>query len=199
MDIRAVAFDLGGVIGSLGDPETHRRWERRLDLKEHSLMTQLWSNPAAKRGMVGQTTLEELWDGLAQWLSTTRDEVDRLLGDVWAKEFDEELLDYVRALRATYKTALISNAFLNTRDLVKDHVNGQTFDVILFSAEEGVRKPDPEIFARALSRLEVAPEEMIFVDDLPPNVEAASALGMHGILFRDSRQARDEIDRLLGR
>lgn len=198
MTIRAVIFDLGGVLASLGDPRVHRQWEKRLHLEEGSLFRVLWENDVAREAMVGRATFDDLCATWMERLSLRRDELDRLLGDIWTDEFDEELLAFIRALRPRYKTALLSNATLDTREVVKEHVNEETFHVILFSGEEGVRKPNPEIYRRALARLGVSPEEAIYVDDFAENVEAARAMGIHAILFTDSRQVREEIERALG-
>jgi putative hydrolase of the HAD superfamily len=54
------------------------------------------------------------------------------------------------------------------------------------SSHEGVRKPNPAIFHRALERLGVAdPGRAVFLDDFEGNVVAARALGMHGIVVED--------------
>lgn len=60
------------------------------------------------------------------------------------------------------------------------------FDVILVSGWEGIKKPDPKIFMRAVSRLEISPEETIFIGDHPENdILAAQAIGMTGVWKRD--------------
>jgi epoxide hydrolase-like predicted phosphatase len=197
MTIRAVIFDLGGVLASLGDPSIHRQWEKRLDLEEGSLFRVLWVNDVARQAMIGRATFDDLCAAWMERLSLPRHELDRLLDDIWTDEFDEELLAYIRSLRPTLKTAILSNATSDTREVVKEHINEETFDLILFSGEEGVRKPDPEIYRRALSQLGVAPEETIYVDDFVENVEAARALGIHAILFTDSQQVIGEIEGML--
>lgn len=58
------------------------------------------------------------------------------------------------------------------------------------SSQEGVLKPDPEIYRRAIARFGVDPVATAFLDDKPANAEAACALGMHGIRFEDAAQAR---------
>jgi len=60
-----------------------------------------------------------------------------------------------------------------------------------------VRKPGAEIFRRALARLDVAPEEAVFVDDRPPNVEGARRVGMYAVHFTDPLEAREALQRLL--
>lgn len=60
------------------------------------------------------------------------------------------------------------------------------FDAILVSEWEGIKKPDPLIFNRALYRLNVSPSESIFVGDHPVNdVEAAKNVGIIGIWKQD--------------
>jgi putative hydrolase of the HAD superfamily len=55
--------------------------------------------------------------------------------------------------------------------------------VIVCSAEEGIMKPDPEIYIRTLQRLGCRPQASVFIDDTKENVEAAIKLGMYGIQF----------------
>jgi putative hydrolase of the HAD superfamily len=72
------------------------------------------------------------------------------------------------------------------------------FDLVVNSARVGVKKPDPAIYHLTLERLAVAPQQAIFVDDMPENVAAAAALGIHAIHFEDQYQAVAAIRELLG-
>jgi putative hydrolase of the HAD superfamily len=74
----------------------------------------------------------------------------------------------------------------------------EIFEDVVDSAFVGMRKPEPEIYALALERLGVTAEACAFVDDTEVNVEAAHALGFHGIHYRDNAQAIAELDALLG-
>ncbi|RED36702.1 HAD family hydrolase [Paenibacillus sp. VMFN-D1] len=59
------------------------------------------------------------------------------------------------------------------------------FDAILISELEGLRKPDPAIFRRALDRLELQPEEAVFVGDHAVNdVEASRMVGMKAVWMK---------------
>ena len=66
-------------------------------------------------------------------------------------------------------------------------------DTITISGEEGVMKPDERIYRIALGRLNVEPNEAIFVDDFSENVVAARMLGMTGVHFADPQLARREL------
>jgi 2-haloacid dehalogenase len=61
------------------------------------------------------------------------------------------------------------------------------------SSQEGVIKPDPEIFRRLFARFGLVPEETVFIDDVERNVVAARALGMRAVLFREPAQLRREL------
>ncbi|HXX83589.1 MAG TPA: HAD family phosphatase [Casimicrobiaceae bacterium] len=67
------------------------------------------------------------------------------------------------------------------------------FDGIVISGLEGVIKPDPRIFRVLLERYGVAAESAVFIDDVPRNAAAASALGIHGIHYRSPEQLRREL------
>ena len=72
------------------------------------------------------------------------------------------------------------------------------FRGIVISGEIKMMKPEREIFDYLLRRYALSPSDTVFVDDHPPNIEAARMLGLHTVLFRDARQCRAELDRLLG-
>jgi putative hydrolase of the HAD superfamily len=78
------------------------------------------------------------------------------------------------------------------------------FDVIVESSTEGVRKPEPEIYRRALARLsgaigrEVAPHNCAYLDDLGINLKPARALGMHTIKVVQPSAALAELSELVG-
>ena len=198
MAIRAVIFDLGGVLFRIQDPTTHRQWEARLGLGEGQLAEIIFNNPVARHATVGDATPEQAWAEVRQRLSLRADELEALRVEFWkGGAWDKELLAWIRSLRVDYKTGLISDAWLDTREDVKAYVNNSVFDVIVISAEERVRKPGAEIFRRALARLGVAPEEAVFVDDRLLNVEGARRVGMHAVHFTDPLEAREALQRLL--
>jgi putative hydrolase of the HAD superfamily len=73
----------------------------------------------------------------------------------------------------------------------------EVFEDVVDSAFVGMRKPEPEIYELALARLGVGAEECAFVDDTEVNVDAARALGLHAVHFRDTAQTIAELDALL--
>jgi 2-haloacid dehalogenase len=70
------------------------------------------------------------------------------------------------------------------------------FQGILLSGEVRLLKPDPRIFQLFFETHSIDPADTVYIDDLKPNVEAAVALGMHGIVFTDPPALRNELVKL---
>jgi putative hydrolase of the HAD superfamily len=125
----------------------------------------------------------------------------RMAGNNAGADARQPLVDRVRSLRDEgYATGIITN---NVREF-GDGWRGllpvdELFDFVVDSSSAGVRKPDPRIFQIALGHLDgVSPEEIVFLDDYPANVEAARALGLHSLLVGSDLQATiRELDALL--
>lgn len=113
----------------------------------------------------------------------------------------DDVVARVRSLRTEgYRTAVVTNnireASAGWRALFPVD---ELFDVVVDSSDVGVRKPNPAIFTIALDRLGgLAPEEAVFLDDAPGNVEGARRAGLHAIHVDDVAAALRELDALLG-
>ncbi|MGA8220615.1 MAG: HAD-IA family hydrolase, partial [Candidatus Acidiferrales bacterium] len=70
------------------------------------------------------------------------------------------------------------------------------FESFFSSCYLRVRKPDAEIYRRALEITQCMPEECAMIDDRGLNLECARELGMHVIQFQNVRQLRDDLTRL---
>jgi epoxide hydrolase-like predicted phosphatase len=199
MAIRAVIFDVGGVlVHDSEDALLHRAWERRMGLERGALGDAIFDTPVGARSMIGQATSSDVWQDVALRYGLSAEERDELADTFFEDSvWNVELLEYARSLRPRFKTGIISDAWLGTRLAIQDYVNEGVFDVIVYSAEEGVCKPDPEIYRRALARLGVAPHEATFVDDRLKNVEGACRVGIHAFQYTDSAGVRQEIERLI--
>jgi putative hydrolase of the HAD superfamily len=202
--IRAVISDFGGVLtapvlpafvrahGELGIPleALGAVMARGGEAKLHAL----------ERGeMAEREFLAAVEEGLSAELgrSVTLDGYGALIND--ALEPNERLFAYFRELRDRgVRLAILTN---NVREweptwrakLPVDEV----FELVVDSAFVGMRKPEPEIYALTLERLGLPAEACAFVDDLGVNVDAARAVGMHGIHFEDTEQAIRELESVL--
>lgn len=66
------------------------------------------------------------------------------------------------------------------------HTFLNAFSGLVLSADVGINKPDPRIYAILCERHALAPEACLFIDDSPRNVEAALAFGMDAVHFTDA-------------
>jgi epoxide hydrolase-like predicted phosphatase len=108
------------------------------------------------------------------------------------------LLAYIRRqLKPHYKIGLLSN--LSRLYVERLFTPGELllFDVITLAPETGIAKPDPRAYHLAAERLQVQPEECIFVDDFARRCEAAREEGMHAVLYANFEQTKDELDAIL--
>ena len=67
------------------------------------------------------------------------------------------------------------------------------FDGYFISSLEGVMKPDPHYFRRALARFGLKPGHCLFIDDRTENTEAAAELGIRTVLFRSPEELREDL------
>jgi putative hydrolase of the HAD superfamily len=67
------------------------------------------------------------------------------------------------------------------------------FDLLVWSCQVGVVKPDPAIYRHTLAKLGTRPEELLFIDDKLPNVEAARALNIRTIQFSNVERLREDL------
>ena len=67
------------------------------------------------------------------------------------------------------------------------------FDLVIESSKEGIRKPDPKIYELACKRMDVAAEEIVYLDDLGINLKPAKAIGMTTIKVVSEMQAINDL------
>ena len=99
----------------------------------------------------------------------------------------ERLIGDLKA--AGYKLYVLSNMSREFIDFLRRFPVYGLFDGEVVSCEEGVVKPEPEIYRRLLGRYGLDPAQTLFIDDRPANIAAAAALGIRGQLFDHSAPA----------
>jgi epoxide hydrolase-like predicted phosphatase len=144
-------------------------------------------------GSIGAVTLAEVHQRIGELLRLGPAQVAAFMADAWEEylgTLNVELADYFASLRPAYRTAIISNSFVGARQLEQERYGFEKMtDLILYSHEVGLAKPDQRIFELACERLAVRSQEMIFLDDVQAYVEAAREIGIQAILFTDTPQA----------
>ena len=199
MTIRAVVFDIGGVLEITPSTGWAGRWEAQLGLPPGGLVAQL--GEVWRAGSVGSISEADVERRTGELLGLDRAQVDAFMADLWTEylgTLNAELAGYFAGLRPRYRTALLSNSFVGAREREQARYGfGDLCDTIIYSHEEGMQKPEPRFYALACERLDVQPAEIIFLDDVEACVAAARAFGMHAVLFRDTAQAIADVEACL--
>lgn len=114
---------------------------------------------------------------------------------IWQFSYAKDWIDEMK--KNGCKVYILSNYGSWTYEKTKEnalnflsHVDGA-----LFSYEVKQVKPEPEIYQSLLQRFLLIPEECVFLDDLPANIEGAKKAGIHGIVFESIEQAKEALKR----
>ena len=199
MNVRAVLFDLGGVILRTEHQAPREHLAERLNMTYEDLDKIVFASETSRLASFGKLSTEQHWAAVVKRLGLTPSEAGQAYAEFFAGDIpDQELLDFIRSLRPSHKTGLISNGWPDLRDYITRSGFLDAFDTLVISAEVGLMKPDLKIYQLALSRLDVQASQSVMVDDTPVNVEAADELGMHGILFESTRQVQHDLEAILG-
>ena len=207
MSIRAVIFDVGGVI-STSPFEAFARYEADNGLPDGLLRglndTNSDSNAWARleRSEVDLPTFAALYEAEAAAAGHTIDGLAVLA--LLSGDIRPAMVEAVRRCHERLKTAFLTNNF-GTDDIGRvDRGNGgwnglrAQVDVIVESSRVGLRKPDPAIYRLVCDELEIEPHEAVFLDDLGVNLKPARALGMTTIKVVDPDAALDELEAVVG-
>jgi HAD superfamily hydrolase (TIGR01509 family) len=199
MGIKAVIFDMGGVILRTEDTRPREELAAGLGLSRLQLEDRVWKAESSLQADIGAISEDEHWGLVLDRLAIPRDQLQVFREKYWSGDReDEHLIAFLHSLRPNYRTGLLSNAWSGIRLSVSENYHFlEAFDTTIFSAEVGMRKPEPGIYLHILNILEVEPQEAVFLDDFPENIEGARELGIQAVLFRNPRQAQDDIKSIL--
>lgn len=206
MAYRAVIFDLGGVV--FPSPfEAFDAYDHGNDLKKgtmRSLIRRSSESGAWAALERGELSMDEFADALEAEALAAGFELDaRRLMDLIGTSLGPrpEMARAIGQIRSSgLRTAALTNNWTDEKRRATPnglHESG-LFDVIVESAVEGLRKPDPRFYALALARLDVLASEAVFLDDLGMNLKPARHMGMATIKVVDPTEALAELEAILG-
>jgi len=197
--IKNVIFDIGNVLTDFRWKEFLRDKDFEGELLERigkaSVESPVW--PELDRGV---WSFEQVMAGFVANAPALEKELHRAYDDMtdivtirdyavtWIRELKENglqvyyLSNFSEKIEQECKQALIFR---------------QEMDGGILSWQDKLIKPDPAIYRLLLSRYGLIPQESVFIDDLPVNVEAARALGIRGIVFQSQEQAKRDLRDLI--
>ncbi|MCR8842084.1 HAD family hydrolase [Paenibacillus sp. SC116] len=193
--IKAVIFDLDGTLLNrdrslrLFVEEQYNRYAHQLTQVPKTVFVAsfiaLDQRGYVWKDKVYQQLIEEYQLHQLEWETMLADYIEHFPKFAVSFPNTVKILDWLKEQQI--KMGMITNGFTHfqTANLESLKIRDY-FDEILISQQEGTRKPEIEIFLRALKRLKVEPEEAMYVGDHPINdVQASIDVGMKGIWKRD--------------
>jgi epoxide hydrolase-like predicted phosphatase len=189
--VDAVVFDIGGVLELTPATGWESRWADELGLSREEFdrrLGRLW-----RPGELGHESLEAIEDQTARVLELDGDQLARLTADIWAEylgTLNTELADFFTALRPRFRTGILSNSLVGAREREESAYGlADMCDVIVYSHEEGLAKPDRSFYELVCARLGCEPTRTAFVDDKESCVAGAQAAGLRAVRFLSNEQA----------
>jgi len=197
--IRSLLLDFGGVISQ---PQNKNHLDNMLKILNQN--TSNFEDIYRKfRGNYDNGTLsgEEYWINTINHIGyrLNKNEIKELISEdikSWMKINDKMFSFIMDVRKRVYNLSIISNMPVDLLYYMKKHLDWlEIFDELTFSCEIGVNKPDPRIFLHCIDRINVSPNECLFVDDSMENVKGAIMVGLNAIHFTSFDEFSEELAR----
>lgn len=148
-----------------------------LDLMRGNLKEEQYCNEVLK-GMNWNITVEDL-------KNTIREYVNQPV---------EGTVEIIKQLKGKYQLILLSDHVREWMEFIEQRNQDiKLFDKKIFSYEIGCVKPDEQTFTTVLNNANIVADETLFIDDHEINIKRAEEVGIHGILFKNAEQLKQEL------
>ncbi len=199
--IKAFIFDVGGVL--LLPKDVKKREEKNLltSYKEVCFLLEgVDKTPdeifkdtidTYKKSSMGEISKEETLTLYSKILGVSQKKIEELFDNLYRKNVieNEELYKFVLGLKTRgYAIGVLSTQFHLSKNILMPKKYYEDFDALEISCDDGLKKPDPKCFLSILEKLNIKPEESVFIDDKQENLDAAEKLGMKSLIFKNNEQ-----------
>ena len=197
MSVKAVVFDYGGVISLPQDQKAMDEIAKLAGVEKEKIVQAIW----ALRGDYDRGTIsaKEYFKNVLASLSVYKD--DKTVGDIieldinsW-KSVNTETEALMKELKeAGYLVGILSNIPHEYLSWAKKNVPAFSIPhASIYSCDVHLIKPEEAIYKKTLSLFDAGPDELVFFDDKAENIAGAKALGIKAILWKNPKQARNEL------
>ena len=192
-NIQAVIFDWGGILIENPSEAIHAYCSRTLNVAPSILSPILQEHePLFQTNAISE---DHFWERICAALKIPKPSHPFLWDEALRHAYQprQAVFDLIGKLRsAGYRTALLSNTEMPAVEIYREKHDG-TFDVVVLSCLESIRKPDKQIYHRTAERLRVRPDETLFLDDRIENIEGAKQAGLNAVLCTSSKEIMEAI------
>ena len=197
MNLRAVLFDFGMVLSTSPVASAHETLLGISALQADIFDRHYWAHRHAYDE--GKFTGESYWQQVASdaGINLSDQQIrDLIAADIsmWSG-INAPMLEWARSVgNAGLRTGILSNIGFELATAMENNFPWVAeFKYTIWSCREAMAKPDPKIFRRAQEKLQVAPQETLFIDDREENIRAAREFGFLVILFKDVDQLKRDL------
>jgi epoxide hydrolase-like predicted phosphatase len=196
-EICAIVFDIGGVVYDENMWPLHASIAKRhgIDIVTFNRVVRRYWNRATVGRIKGKRFVMHLMHDLnihdkkvfmRDWIAVREKTMVPIPG----------VIDLIKRLKKNYRVGSLTNILhmydpLRWKRGVYDH-----FEFNVISSRVGMRKPNLNIYRHAIKKINLNPEQIVFIDDLPRNIMPARKIGMHTILFKNTTQLKGELKKL---
>jgi putative hydrolase of the HAD superfamily len=208
MALRAVVFDYGMVLTGPRDPEANAALLRMTGLAPARFEELYWADRHAYDE--GKLTGLAFWQKFLRAAGLSSDggaspseagQLDRIAHELnqwdarmWTTQNPAMVAWQLELKKRGLLTAILSNMGDNVHEnMVREFTWLGRFDVLVWSYQLLMAKPEAAIYRHVLKELGTTPEETLFLDDKQVNIEAAQALGMQAIPFSTVEKLRVDL------
>lgn len=199
-NIRAVAFDYGGVLAAFISKESVAKMAELAQVDYPSFNTSMWKFRAELDS--GEYDNTQYWTAVLDNCNSpiAKEAHINTLVEMDLDGFsvmNKNMLTWAKELKQSgIKTLIISNMATSTYEaLMVKHEWMKYFDEVVISGIININKPDSRIFNLAVERTQVQAHEMLFIDDVAHNIEGAKKTGLQALLFSNTRTLAQDIQK----
>jgi putative hydrolase of the HAD superfamily len=196
--ITTVIFDYGCVLSHVPGPADFEPLRKAIGAKPEVFQDLYWRHREAYD--LDLLSVSDYFQemGKAVGVSFTSEQLQQLAAldcQIWAPT-NPVMVEWAGVLRDKgFKTAVLSNMSLSVGNHLRREAGWMSLcDLLWFSAEHKIGKPETAFYRSCLERLGVTGAESLFIDDREVNITAANALGIHAILFRTPEELLQQLE-----
>ena len=207
-EIKALIFDVGGVLALPRYPikgrkgrivsGVHSSIAKKLGISLDQYFDSI--DTAYVKAIEGKRSGEKVVETTARNLKISKSKLKALYSHAYKTRFkqNKELFRFAFQFKEKgFKIAILSDQWpLSKKALITKELY-KKFNPIIVSCDVGMRKPNPKIYRLASKKLKLPAKQIVFIDNREWNIKPAKKLGMKTVLFKNNKQAIEEIEKLL--
>jgi putative hydrolase of the HAD superfamily len=197
VDLQAVIFDYGEVLSGPPNPQAHQNLLNIAGVEKELFEKAYWAYRLDYDA--------DILNGQTYWQAVARDteahftpqQIEQLMEQdaaMWM-DLNPAMVAWIPKIKqAGLRLGILSNMGYGVLGYILPRFDWLAqFDQLTWSCELGVVKPDPAIYLHTLKKLQVLPEQALFIDNLEKNIVAAESVGLHALLFTSVDQLRKDL------